>query len=176
MCQCAFFRLQDKGQKVLLETATGGQPRVDMAAPLSSLVFSPPAPGKRRVQQELWGGGKANDLNVTRCVKPLVGATTAKASEWAAQAAAATAAARSQSHSAALIAALGAAEVAGHTEAAFARGTRRSQVCAATSLCLIAALGAVEVAGGHRGGCHEPMKRCTCVRGCPSRDLPHLYP
>ena len=24
--------------------------------------------------------------------------------------------------------------------------------------------------------CHERMKRCTCVRGCPSRDLPHLYP
>ena len=30
--------------------------------------------------------------------------------------------------------------------------------------------------GSARASCHEPMKRCTCVRGCPSRDLPHLYP
>lgn len=118
-------RMQDKPGWVMFDHGDPALPRVDAAAALNTLTFSPPAPAKRRVQSELWCGAKANDLLVTMNIPVSSGTAAAKGTQWAAEDAASGGAYGTQTRDVAMQAALGAAAVRASGNAPHAAASQR---------------------------------------------------
>jgi post-segregation antitoxin (ccd killing protein) len=150
---------------VIFDHGAPGKARPDATAALNSLVFSAPVLAKRTIQEDLWNGHKANDLNVTTALKVTLGVTAAKAKEWKIQENYANAAWDTTSRGAALEAALGASAALHDVAAAEASGVCRKQVCP----CIPTAHMACERSGSCRSAPLTTVRAVHCLERAADR-------